>query len=189
MQIYDEPRILTAGEQGLVVELGDGIDPRINGRVHSLATAVAGEDRRHPGSRPDLPIPYGLFRSSAIGKEEAGRVGRGIGRSRRRRFTEKAAGEGRPGTGMLWGEVRSGPGLRGRIRPPDRGRGHQDTLLAHISGLYDGFSPGFPYLGGMSARIAAPRMEKPRLKVAAGSVGIAGEQTGIVLSKVPEGGG
>jgi len=42
-----------------------------------------------------------------------------------------------------------------------------------------GFTPGFCYLGGMDRRIATPRQETPRLKIPAGSVGIAGEQTGI----------
>ena len=42
-----------------------------------------------------------------------------------------------------------------------------------------GFTPGFCYLGGMDKRIATPRQETPRLKIPAGSVGIAGEQTGI----------
>jgi len=42
-----------------------------------------------------------------------------------------------------------------------------------------GFTPGFPYLGGMDPRIATPRLENPRTKIPAGSVGIAGEQTGI----------
>ena len=50
-----------------------------------------------------------------------------------------------------------------------------------------GFSPGFPYLGGMSDKIAAPRLEKPRLKVSEGSVGIAGKQTGIYPIKSPGG--
>ena len=50
-----------------------------------------------------------------------------------------------------------------------------------------GFAPGFPYLGGMSPRIAAPRRSSPRLKVPAGSVGIAGEQTGIYPLETPGG--
>lgn len=50
-----------------------------------------------------------------------------------------------------------------------------------------GFSPGFPYLGGMSNKIATPRLEKPRLKVSEGSVGIAGKQTGIYPIKSPGG--
>jgi len=50
-----------------------------------------------------------------------------------------------------------------------------------------GFTPGFAYLGGMSKRIAAPRLETPRVKVPAGSVGIAGEQTGIYPIESPGG--
>jgi len=50
-----------------------------------------------------------------------------------------------------------------------------------------GFAPGFPYLGGMSPRIAVPRRSSPRLKVPAGSVGIAGEQTGIYPLETPGG--
>ena len=42
-----------------------------------------------------------------------------------------------------------------------------------------GFMPGFPYLGGMSPKITAPRLDTPRSKVPPGSVGIAGNQTGI----------
>ena len=41
-----------------------------------------------------------------------------------------------------------------------------------------GFIPGFTYLGGMDSRIATPRLSSPRTLIPAGSVGIAGEQTG-----------
>ncbi|MCU9614745.1 5-oxoprolinase subunit PxpB [Caldibacillus lycopersici] len=50
-----------------------------------------------------------------------------------------------------------------------------------------GFTPGFPYLGGMSKRIATPRLSKPRMNTPAGSVGIAGEQTGIYPLASPGG--
>mgnify|MGYP001174092196 FL=1 len=50
-----------------------------------------------------------------------------------------------------------------------------------------GFSPGFPYLGGMSEKIAAPRKKTPRLAVPARSVGIAGMQTGIYPLESPGG--
>ncbi|MEQ6123164.1 5-oxoprolinase subunit PxpB [Pseudotenacibaculum sp. MALMAid0570] len=42
-----------------------------------------------------------------------------------------------------------------------------------------GFQPGFLYLGGLNERIHMPRRENPRLRVAKGSVGIGGEQTGV----------
>lgn len=50
-----------------------------------------------------------------------------------------------------------------------------------------GFLPGFAYMGGLDARIATPRKSLPRTKVPAGSVGIAGNQTGIYPSESPGG--
>ncbi|MFJ5761388.1 5-oxoprolinase subunit PxpB [Neobacillus sp. NPDC093182] len=50
-----------------------------------------------------------------------------------------------------------------------------------------GFVPGFPYLGGLNKKISAPRLEIPRAKIAAGSVGIGGDQTGIYPAEVPSG--
>jgi inhibitor of KinA len=42
-----------------------------------------------------------------------------------------------------------------------------------------GFIPGFPYLGEMNVQLKVPRKKKPRAEVPAGSVGMAGLQTGI----------
>jgi inhibitor of KinA len=50
-----------------------------------------------------------------------------------------------------------------------------------------GFAPGFPYLGGMSERIAAPRRDNPRASIPVGSVGIAGRQTGVYSIETPGG--
>ncbi|MFC5713850.1 5-oxoprolinase subunit PxpB [Thalassorhabdus alkalitolerans] len=67
----------------------------------------------------------------------------------------------------------------------------EEVVSIHSSESYliymIGFTPGFPYLGGMSEKIAAPRLSKPRGKVAEGSVGIAGEQTGIYSLESPGG--
>ena len=50
-----------------------------------------------------------------------------------------------------------------------------------------GFTPGFPFLGGMDPRLACPRLPSPRLRVPAGSVAIAGEQTGVYPVESPGG--
>lgn len=57
------------------------------------------------------------------------------------------------------------------------------TYLVHMLG----FVPGFPYLGGMDTRISMPRKAIPRASIEAGSVGIAGEQTGIYPLSTPGG--
>lgn len=50
-----------------------------------------------------------------------------------------------------------------------------------------GFTPGFSYMGGMDERIATPRLKTPRVLIPAGSVGIAGKQTGIYPIDSPGG--
>ncbi len=42
-----------------------------------------------------------------------------------------------------------------------------------------GFAPGFGYLSGLPSRLVTPRLATPRVRVPAGSVGIAGEHTGV----------
>jgi inhibitor of KinA len=71
--------------------------------------------------------------------------------------------------------------------------GLSEEEVVHIHSSQDyliymmGFVPGFPYLGGMSEKIATPRREDPRPEIAPGSVGIAGSQTGIYPLKSPGG--
>jgi len=50
-----------------------------------------------------------------------------------------------------------------------------------------GFVPGFAYMGRVDSRIASPRHRVPRERVPAGSVGIAGEQTGVYPVESPGG--
>jgi inhibitor of KinA len=50
-----------------------------------------------------------------------------------------------------------------------------------------GFTPGFAYLGGLAPELATPRLDTPRRHVAAGSVGIAGAQTGVYPFATPGG--
>lgn len=67
----------------------------------------------------------------------------------------------------------------------------QEVVRRHTSATYRvymmGFLPGFAYMGSVDSRIAMPRLETPRLRVASGSVGIAGEQTGIYPFDSPGG--
>jgi KipI family sensor histidine kinase inhibitor len=50
-----------------------------------------------------------------------------------------------------------------------------------------GFAPGFAYLSGLPAELHVPRLEEPRSKVPAGSVGLAGEFTGVYPRSSPGG--
>ena len=66
-----------------------------------------------------------------------------------------------------------------------------DVISIHSASFYLvymlGFTPGFCYLGSLDKRISAPRRKEPRIKIAAGSVGIAETQTGIYLIESPGG--
>lgn len=67
----------------------------------------------------------------------------------------------------------------------------EEVIRIHSETIYPvymiGFTPGFPYLGGLSAKIHTPRLTKPRTTVLAGSVGIANNQTGVYPIDSPGG--
>ena len=50
-----------------------------------------------------------------------------------------------------------------------------------------GFAPGFPYCTGLPAHLSVPRLDSPRARVPAGSVGLAGPFTGVYPSASPGG--
>ena len=67
----------------------------------------------------------------------------------------------------------------------------KEVIELHSAREYEvaflGFAPGFPYLVGLDPKLHCPRKETPRLKVARGSVGLAGAQTGIYPEESPGG--
>jgi inhibitor of KinA len=71
-----------------------------------------------------------------------------------------------------------------RMDPLEAAAAHSDAdYLVHAIG----FTPGFPFLGGLPAALATPRRETPRARVAAGSVGIGAAQTGVYPIASPGG--
>ena len=67
----------------------------------------------------------------------------------------------------------------------------EDVVRLHSEGIYRvymmGFLPGFAYLGKVDERIAMGRHETPRMRVAAGSIALAGSQTGVYPMESPGG--
>ncbi|WP_298741746.1 5-oxoprolinase subunit PxpB [uncultured Chitinophaga sp.] len=72
-----------------------------------------------------------------------------------------------------------------------KGMSEAALITLHTAQTYTvymiGFLPGFPYMGKVDARLASPRLKQPRTAIPAGSVGIAGEQTGIYPLSSPGG--
>lgn len=67
----------------------------------------------------------------------------------------------------------------------------EEVVARHSAATYRvrflGFSPGFPYLGGLPPELATPRLPTPRPRVPAGSVAIGGAQTGVYPQATPGG--
>jgi len=179
---------LNAGEQGLVIEFGTGIDPAVNRLVHRTRELVAAAGL--PGIIEIVPTYRSLliyFDPLIITRSDlAARIGLLLGddgldaaKPQPARIVEIPVSYG--------GE--HGPDLEFVARPT--GLSPDEVVAIHTSVPYLvymlGFTPGFPYLGGMSERIAAPRLEKPRTAIPGGSVGIAGSQTGIYPVTSPGG--
>lgn len=95
--------------------------------------------------------------------------------------------------GMPEGKVHEVPTVYGGPFGPDlqdvarwAGLSEQQVVELHCGTEYLvymlGFSPGFAYMGKVSPRIACPRLPQPRPRVPAGSVAVAGWQTGVYPS-------
>ena len=71
------------------------------------------------------------------------------------------------------------------------GLDERDVIRAHTEPTYTvafiGFSPGFPYLIGLPDAIATPRLDTPRTRIPAGSVGIGGPYSGVYPRATPGG--
>jgi KipI family sensor histidine kinase inhibitor len=180
------PRLLPAGDSAIVVEFGDGIDARTNARVRLLqraleAGAPAGIVETVPTYR-SLMVHYDpmvltrealdhvIITTSGRLPEEIREMARTV------EIPVKYGGEAGPDLA----DVAAAAGVD-----------EQAVVELHAGGDYVvfmlGFMPGFPYLGGLPSDIATPRLASPRVAVPAGSVGIAGAQTGIYPTESPGG--
>ena len=104
----------------------------------------------------------------------------------------------RPGTPARERRLLTIPVSYGGVHGPDLtqlaarlGTSEEDILRRHSDVEYTvafiGFAPGFPYLRGLPESLHAPRLASPRVRVAAGSVGIGGSYTGIYPEETPGG--
>ncbi|OFW35684.1 MAG: hypothetical protein A3F70_17750 [Acidobacteria bacterium RIFCSPLOWO2_12_FULL_67_14] len=163
---------------------GDALDSGINGRAVAAARQV--EQRRLAGVRDVVST----FRSVAVFvdplRADVRAVTSVLGEAAGAEAVEAA------------GRVVDVPVVYGGDAGPDlaevaafAGCAGQEVVERHSSRTYRvfmlGFLPGFAYLGTVDPTIAVPRKSMPRVRVPAGSVGIAGRQTGIYPRESPGG--
>jgi KipI family sensor histidine kinase inhibitor len=167
------------------VELADEISPEINARVRALSAALAQEQL--PAILDIVPT----YRSLLVYFDPL----RLESRELEDRILTLGASSLVPRTVRRILQI---PVLYGGESGPDLEfvAGHVGLTPAEVAEIHAGtdylvymmgFNTGFPYLGGMSPRIAAPRLEAPRTRIPAGSVGIAQQQTGIYPVDSPGG--
>ena len=200
----DWPKISPLGDKALLITLSQEISEETNEIVlracHEIeAAGVPGIEEAQPAyssfcihfdpSRVSAAW-LGAYARSVVGRlTEPGRTGEKDDLSSRILDLRATALErrevqipvkygGDEGPDLLWASEHLG------MRP-------EEIVRRHSSPRYRvymiGFSPGFPYLGGLDQSIAMPRLPAPRASVPPGSVGIAGSQTGIYPWESPGG--
>jgi len=184
---HPPPRFLDLGEQGLVVELGPTIDDAVNQRVHRLARRIG----ERLGERVLEVVP--TYRSllvvhDPVAEPRAALI-EAVSALAREPDDPPAAAPGRLVRLPVCYGGACGPDLQWVA---DHARLTADEVVArHAAPDYRvqllGFTPGFPYLAGLDPRLSSPRLEAPRPRVMAGSVGIGGAQTGVYPLASPGG--
>ena len=187
---YEPPVILPSGDQAITVEFDAEISDQVNDRVYALADAFLASPppwliELVPSYR-SLLIQYDALQVDfdAVAATLGERV--------------KAAVPSDSGLDVRHPKIYELPVVYGGDYGPDLDAVAKHAQLSpdevvqiHSTATYRvfmiGFSPGFPYLGGMDSRIACPRLATPRIRVPAGSVGIAESQTGVYPGASPGG--
>lgn len=184
--MLDRPRFLLAGDNALVVELGDEISTDINRRVRDLSLAI--ENANLPGVFDYLPTYRSVLvyydptatslddLESAIEKLGGGSVTKKLDKPKVIHLPTLYGGE--------YGEDID-------FVAENAGLSVEEVISIHSGTNYlvymMGFSPGFAYLGGLSEKLVTPRLPSPRIEIPAGSVGIAETQTGVYPISSPGG--
>lgn len=179
-------RFCEASDQAMLVYLGDGIDLPTHERVLKLLRLVQKEP---PEWLRNLQPAY----NSLMVTFDACRVDHAEVETTLRALSERAEATRAPKPRTV--EI---PVCYGGEFGPDldevakaHGLNAAEVIELHASRTYHayflGFAPGFSYLGDLPQAIATPRLETPRKKVPAGSVGIAGKQTAVYPFSTPGG--
>lgn len=180
------PRCLAAGDQAVLVELGDSITPALNLQVRRLCAAV--QRAAIPGVI-DLHPAY----ASVLIRFDPLRLRRPVLlQLLTRALAELDVVELPPARRVELPVCYGGPaGPDLEQVAAHSGLSPAAVVELHSAATYLvyflGFAPGFAYLGGLPAALQTPRLETPRPLVPAGSVGIAGRQTGVYPLAIPGG--
>jgi len=175
------------GDRAVLVKFGESIDLSINRKVHALCRAI--EQSKIVGAEECVPTYASLLVYYNPLKTSYERLVYQLKdlEPKLDEFSAKIETWQVEVPTVYGGEF--GPDLLNvakhhNLTPEEVVRIHSET---EYTVYMIGFIEGFPYMGKVPDSIATPRLETPRLKVPAGSVGIAGNQTGIYPAESPGG--
>ena len=184
--MYKEVKYLTAGDSAIVMEFGNEVSKEINAKIRQVIKLV--EEEKIDGIIELTPT----YRSLTV-KYDPIKISYKDLVNKLKEFENVESDNSENKVKLV--EI---PTVYGGEYGPDiafvaehAGLSEEEVVKIHTGTDYLvymlGFAPGFTYLGGMDEKIATPRLKSPRLKIAAGSVGIAGSQTGMYPSESPGG--
>ena len=180
------PRIRPTGDRALSVEFGNEIDEHINARLMGFIKLLS--DEKIKGIEEFVPsfrsvlIHYnpGVLSYSEMEAIVESALSKHVHETSRKKRIVKIP---------VCYESEYGPDIE--FVAEHAGISVEEVIKIHTAKPYLvymlGFQPGFPYLGGLDEKIHTPRLESPRLKLEAGSVGIGGGQTGLYPMESPGG--
>ena len=180
------PRVLPVGDAAVTVELGTGLDPATN----AACEPSTGPSPRAPfeGFREAVPTHRSLL---VLFEPAAARYGRGRAPAPRagERTRVALAARAAPRGSRSSTAARTGP--TSPRSPPSaaspRATWSASTRGSEYTAFMLGFMPGFAYLGLLPEALECRRRATPRVRVPAGSVALAGRQTGVYPVASPGG--
>ena len=184
--LFEKARFRTAGDRGLLVEYGDIIDPTVNNKVRSMAIAI--EDNPLKGVTEVIPTYRSLLMIYDPLMTDPAELQIILETLEARLGDIKIPPPRTVEIPVCYGGE-FGPDID-TVADTNQ-LTVSDVIKLHCEPEYliymVGFTPGFPFLGGLSEKLHTPRLETPRTLVPEGSVGIANNQTGIYPIASPGG--
>ena len=184
--MHFKPHIVPLGDSSLLIRLGEEIDLAVNQRVHALASLIEGSSMQ--GIIETVPAYATLlvhYDPLVLWFTELQRYLRAkIDLVEEITHRERRLIEVPVQYGGEYGIDLQSVAAKLQLHVGDVIRIHSETVYT----VYMmGFTPGFPYMGKLPEALVLPRLETPRTRVTAGTVAIAGSQTGIYSIDSPGG--
>jgi KipI family sensor histidine kinase inhibitor len=175
-------QVAPAGDRAVLVTLGRTIDPELLGLVLALDQAL--HARRPNGLLSTVPAYASLLCHYDPDLTDAARLEAGVRRLEGQVEASVPFGSVVDVTTRYDGPDLADVALKTNLTPADVVEAHagREYLVYCV-----GFAPGFTYCGALPDQLAVPRLASPRLRVSAGSIGVAGRQTGIYAVESPGG--